>query len=90
MAKIETNFYLRKPVNFTITSVPELTTDNWSIKTISTTNSTDITATKTSNTTFALVCTNAEDTTTTVNITIGFEDNGTPNYIAERNISFQW
>lgn len=89
MATIATNFYLRKPVYFSVTSVPEQNTDNWSIKALSATN-TYVTATKTSNTTFSLMCTNAADTTSTVNITIGFEDNGTPNYIAERNISFQW
>ena len=89
MATIATNFYLRKPVNFTITAVPELNTDNWSIKTLST-NSANVTASKVTNTTFTLVCTNPANTSARVDITIGFEDNGTPNYIAERNISFQW
>ena len=89
MATISTNFYLRKPVNFTVTSVPELNTDNWSIKTIAA-NSGYVSASKLTNTTFCLVCNNPANTTSTVNLTIGFEDNGTPNYIAERNISFQW
>ena len=89
MATISTNFYLRKPVNFTVTSVPELSTDNWSIKTIAASSS-YVSASKLTNTTFCLVCNNPANTTSTVNLTIGFEDNGTPNYIAERNISFQW
>jgi hypothetical protein len=89
MATIATNFYLRKPVNFIVSSVPELNTDNWSIKTIAT-NSSYVSASKLTNTTFCLVCTNPADTSARVDITIGFEDNGTPNYIAERSISFQW
>lgn len=89
MATISTNFYLRKPVNFTVTSVPELNTDNWSIKTIAA-NSGYVSASKLTNTTFCLVCNNPANTSSKVDLTIGFEDNGTPNYIAERNISFQW
>ena len=89
MATINETFKKGQTFTYTIESIPSLTTDNWSIYSVSTTQE-GVVVSKIDNYNFTVTCNERQNQSCTISLVIAFQDNNTPNYVEYRNISIQW